>query len=169
MSGRLLSFKEYIGGANNVQVIELFPRSQKAFTYDFGEDVSGYTFTADYQSILLDTVTYDRVTGDPNFADTTVSGYFTNTANVSPSMIDTTQAAAGTIELTIPENRYTGNVLPNARSNVVMTVLSFQWTTDDSPVQQDLHRWAILERFDPQVGKVPGDPANEANFVSLTT
>lgn len=169
MSGRLLSFKEYIGGANNVQVIELFPRSQKAFTYDFGEDVSGYTFTADYQSILLDTVTYDRVTGDPNFADTTVSGYFTNTANVSPSMIDTTQAAAGTIELTIPENRYTGNVLPNARSNVVMTVLSFQWTTDDSPVQQDLHRWAILERFDPQVGKVPGDPADEANFVSLTT
>ncbi len=31
MAGRLLSFKEYLGGADNVQVIELFPRSQKHF------------------------------------------------------------------------------------------------------------------------------------------
>jgi len=167
MSGRLLSFKEYIGSANNVQVIELFPRSQKTFTYNFGSDVSGYTFSADYQSLLLSDVTYDRVTGDPNFADTTVSGYFTTTANVSPSNINNASAASGTVTLTIPENRYTGNILPNARANVVMTVLSFQWTTDDSPVQQDLHRWAIIERFDPQVGKVPGDPADEASFVAL--
>jgi hypothetical protein len=167
MSGRLLDFKEYIGSANNVQVIELFPRSQKSFTYNFGSDVSGYTFSADYQSILLNTVTYDRVTGDPNFADSTVSGYFTNTANVSASFIDTTSAASGLVTLTIPADRYTGNILPNARTNVVMTVLSFQWTTDDSPVQQDMHRWAIIERFDPQVGKVPGDPADEANFVAL--
>jgi len=167
MSGRLLSFKEYIGSANNVQVIELFPRSQKTFTYNFGSDVSGYQFSADYQSLLLSDVTYDRVTGDPNFADTTVSGYFTNTANVSPSNINNASAASGTVTLTIPENRYTGNILPNARANVVMTVLSFQWTTDDSPVQQDLHRWAIIERFDPQVGKVPGDPADEASFVAL--
>ena len=167
MSGRLLDFKEYIGSANNVQVIELFPRSQKSFTYNFGSDVSGYTFSADYQSILLNTVSYDRLTGDPNFADTTVSGYFTNTANVSPSMIDTSSAASGTVVLTIPKDRYTGNIFPSARANVVMTVLSFQWTTDDSPVQQDMHRWAIIERFDPQVGKVPGDPADEANFVEL--
>lgn len=167
MSGRLLDFKEYIGSANNVQVIELFPRSQKSFTYNFGSDVSGYTFSADYQSILLNTVTYDRVTGDPNFADSTVSGYFTNTANVSSSFIDTTSAASGLVTLTIPADRYTGNILPNARTNVVMTVLSFQWTTDDSPVQQDMHRWAIIERFDPQVGKVPGDPADEASFVAL--
>ena len=167
MSGRLLDFKEYIGSANNVQVIELFPRSQKSFTYNFGSDVSGYTFTADYQSILLNTVSYDRLTGDPNFADTTVSGYFTNTANVSPSMIDTSSAASGTVVLTIPKDRYTGNIFPSARANVVMTVLSFQWTTDDSPVQQDMHRWAIIERFDPQVGKVPGDPADEASFVAL--
>ena len=167
MSGRLLDFKEYIGSANNVQVIELFPRSQKSFTYNFGSDVSGYTFSADYQSILLNTVTYDRVTGDPNFADSTVSGYFTNTANVSGSFIDTTSAASGLVTLTIPADRYTGNIFPSARANVVMTVLSFQWTTDDSPVQQDMHRWAIIERFDPQVGKVPGDPADEANFVAL--
>lgn len=168
MAGRLLSFKEYIGGADNVQVIEMFPNDQKTFTYNFDADVSGYTFSADYQSIVLDTVTYDRVTGDPNFADTTVSGYFTNTANVSGSYIDTTSAVTGLVNFTIPENRYTGNVTPDARANVVATVLSFQWQTDDTPAQKQRHRWLILERFDPQIGKVPtGNISAEPGFVSL--
>jgi len=168
MSGRFLDFKSYLGGASNVLFLEAFPRTQKTFSYNFNNaDVSGYTFSADYQSLLLNTVTYDRITGDPNFADTTVSGYFTNTANVSPSNINNASAASGLVELTIPANRYTGNILPNARDKVVMTVLSFQWTTDDSPVQQDMHRWAIIERYDPQVGKNPGDPSLDPTFVSF--
>jgi len=169
MAGRLLSFRDYIGGADNVQVIEMFPGDQKSFTYDFNADVSGYTFTADFQSIVLDTVTYDRVTGDPNFADTTVSGYFTNTANISPgTYINNAAASSGEVVFTIPENRYTGNVTPDARANVVATVLSFQWETDDSPVQKERHRWLILERFDPTVGKVPtSNISAEPGFVSL--
>jgi hypothetical protein len=167
MSGRLLSFKDYIGGADNVFVVEMFPSDQKKYTYAFGDDVSSYTFTADYQSLLLDSVTYDRVTGDPNFTDTNVTGYFTNTANVSGSYIDTSGAVGGAITLTIPENRYTGNIIPNARTNVVATVLSFQWATNETPPEKSRHRYCILERFDPQVGKVPGDPSSESNFVSL--
>ena len=172
MSGRLLSFKEYLGGANNVQVLEVFPRTQKTYNYDFGIDVSGYTFTADYQSILLDTVTYDRVTGDPNLADTTVAGYFLNTANVSGSYIDTALASAGTVKLTIPANRYTGNIIPNARTDVVATVVSFQWETDDTPnPQHDMHRWVLFERWDPQVGENPGSPrentGSQPAFVAL--
>ena len=167
MAGRLLEFKEYLGGADNVQVIEMFPDDQKSFQYDFGSDVSGYTFTADYQSLLLSSVTYDRVTGDPNFADTTVTGYFTNYTSVGSGNINTSQANAGLVTLTIPEDRYTGNVLPNARSNVVCTVFSFEWQTDDTPAQKQRHRWAILERFDPMAGKNPGDPADESNFVAL--
>ncbi len=169
MAGRLLSFKDYIGGADNVQVLEMFPGDQKSFTYDFGSDVSGYTFTADYQSLVLDSVTYDRVTGDPNFAETTVNGYFTNTANVSGSFINNTAASSGTVVFTIPQNRYTGNVTPDARSNVVCTVMSFQWETDDTPVQHQRHRWLIMERFDPTVGKVPtSNISAEPGFVSLT-
>ena len=84
MAGRLLSFSQYLGGADNVKVLELFPGDQKSFTYQYGtDDVSGYTFTADYQSILLSSLAYDRITGDPNFTDTTVNGYFTNAANVN--------------------------------------------------------------------------------------
>ena len=168
MSGRLLDFKQYLGGADNVQFIEMFPDDQKTFSYNFGQDVSGYEFTADYQSLLLDTVTYDRVTGNPNLADTTVSGYFTNTANITAgTYINNASAVSGVVEFTIPQNRYTGNVLPNARANVVCTVVSFQWQTDDTPIQTQRHRWAILERFDPKVGKVPGDPGDEATFVAL--
>jgi len=169
MSGRLLSFSQYLGGADNVKVEEMFPDDQKTYTYNFSNsDVSGYTFTADYQSLLLDTVTYNNITGEPNFTDATVTGYFTNTANVSGSNIDDTSASSGLVALTIPSDRYTGNVLPNARANVVCTVLSFQWQTDDTPPQKQRHRYAILERFDPKVGKVPGNPASESNFVALT-
>lgn len=168
MSGRLLSFRDYIGGADNVQVIEMFPTDQQTFTYNFDGDVSGYTFTADYQSLLISTVTYDRVTGDPNFADSTISGYFTNFASIDANTyINTASAGTGIVNFTIPSQRYTGNVIPDARTNVVATVCSFEWQTDDTPPQNRRHRWLILERFDPQSGKNPGDPTNEANFVAL--
>lgn len=167
MSGRLLDFSQYIGGADNVKVIEMFPSDQKTFVYDFTIDVSGYTFTADYQSILLDTVTYDRTTGLPNFAESSVIGYFNNTANVSSSLIGTTSANTGIVALTVPSDRYTGNVIPSARENVVATVLSFEWETDSVPVQRDRHRWCILERFDPKIGKVPGNPELEPTYVPI--
>jgi len=155
----LLSFQNYIGGSD-VQVIELFPRSQKAFTYNFGSNVSLYSFSADYQTIVLDQITYDRVSGDPNFTDTNVIGYFANVGVVSSGNISNAEASSGLVTLTIPENRYTGNITPNARTNVVMTVLSFQWETDDTPVpQKDMHRWAIIERW--EAGVSTGDPTQE--------
>lgn len=172
MSGRLLDFSQYLGGADEVKVIEMFPGDRKAFVYNFATDVSSYTFSGDYQTILLDTVTYDRITGLPNLSDTNVVGYFTNTANLTVGSgnfdISNTSAATGVVKLTIPANRYTGNVIPNARSLVPCTVLSFQWQDNSTPAQIQRHRYAILERFDPQVGKVPGDPRNEANFVTLS-
>lgn len=171
MSGRLLDFSQFLGGADNVKVIEMFPRDRKAFTYNFGENVSSFTFSGDYQTILLDQVTYDRTTGLPNFTDTRVIGYFENTANLTVGTgnvdIDTTNAATGFVKLTMPANRYTGNVIPNARVNVPCTVLSFEWATGSTPPQATRHRYAILERFDPQVGKNPGDPAAESNYVPL--
>lgn len=166
MSGRLLDFKQYLGGADNVQVIEMFPKQQKKFQYNYGSNVSTYTFTADKQTLVLDTVSYDRVTGDPNFADTNVIGYFDNTANIAAATyIDTTQANTGIVTFTIPENRYTGTILPNARENVVMTVVGFEWQTAASPPLKELHRWAIIERWEP--GVTIGDPTLDSNFVKL--
>lgn len=166
MSGRLLDFSQYLGGADNVKVIELFPRSQKTYTYNFNANVTSWTFTSDYQTILLDQVTYDRVTGLPNFTDTIVLGYFTGVSNVSANMISVSNATTGTVNLTIPASRYSGKIYPNARQYVVMTVLSMQWDTNSTPPQKDMHRWAIIERWEP--GVTPGDPRTEATYTVLT-
>ena len=165
MSGRLLEFKSYIGGADNVQVIEMFPSSQKSYNYSFGDsNISSYSWKLDYQSILLDSVTYQRNNGQPNFTDTKVTGYFNNLTTITEpnANINVTDAATGNVIITIPDDRYTGKLLPNARSNVVMTVFSVQWTNNAvTPPTTDLHRWAIIERWEPEV--TVGDPATETS------
>jgi hypothetical protein len=166
MSSRLLDFSNYISGSDNVQVINLFPRSQKTFTYDFGGDVSLYTFTADQQSLVIDNIAYDRATGLPNFADSTITGYMNTVTSIDPATyIDETQAATGVINFTIPSDRYTGPLLPNARKSPVMTVVSFEWQSNATPPVKDSHRWAIIETWEP--GVTVGDPTVSANYVPI--
>jgi len=165
MSGRVLDFKSYIGGADNVIIEEMFPSTQKTFTYDYGADVSSYTFEADYQTIVVDQLTYSTQTGEPNFTTSTVVGYFAN-AEIGAANIVTTDAATGRINFTIPKNRYTGNIIPDARANVAITVVGFSWTnTGVTPNTTDGHRWAIIERYEPDV--TPGNPRDEAGFITL--
>jgi hypothetical protein len=163
MSG-VLSFQQYLGGPDSVIVLEMFPKSQKTFSFNFGTDVSEYTFTSDYQTIVLDTIAYDRNTGNVNFNNTKVIGYFDNTTEPEDN-IDTADASSGVVRFTIPEQRYTGTILPNARQNVVMTVISFEWATAETPPQKELNRFAIIERWEP--GVEPGDPVLETGFISL--
>jgi hypothetical protein len=165
MSNRLLDFADYIGGPDTI-VIEMFPRMQRKYTYNFNTNISAYQFSADYQSLVLSEVAYDRVTGDPSFTSTTILGSFPTVSNVSNSLISVTNAAAGLVELTIPENRYTGNIIPNAREKVVGTVLTFQWnTTSATTASKDAHRFLILERYEP--GVPIGDPTTSGSFTPL--
>lgn len=163
MSGRLLDFKSYIGGADNVLTVEMFPSTQKTYSYDYGSDVSTYTFEADYQTLVLDTVAYDRATGDPNFTGTNITGFFAN-AEIAGGYIDTSQAASGSVRFTIPAQRYTGSIIPSARENVPATVVSFKWTDPGTSVTNS-HRYLILERWEPDVA--PGDPTLDAAFTKL--
>ncbi len=165
MSGRILDFKSYIGGADNVITQEMTPSTQKTFNYDYGQSVSAYTFAADMQTIVVDTLAYDRVTGDPNFADSSVVGYFAN-AEIGSGNIGTGQASSGIISLTIPSDRYTGPITPDARTNVAITVAAFKWTDGAaSPTTTDSHRWAIIERYEPDVS--PGNPRLVSGFTPL--
>lgn len=167
MSGRILDFKSYIGGADNVVVQEMTPSTQKTFNYDFGQSVSSYNFAADMQTIVVDTLAYDRITGDPNFANSNVLGSFAN-SEISSGNIVTTNAANGTIKFTIPANRYQGNIVPDARANVPITVVSFRWTdTSVTPNTTEQHRFAILERFEPDV--TIGNPTLGAGFTAIPT
>ena len=170
--GRLLDFSQYLGGPDDVEVIEMFPRQQKKFQYNFGSNVSTYTFSADKQTLVLDTVSYDRDTGNINFTDTNVIGYFdnlgnigTSNANVSSTFIDRSQSSTGIVTFTIPENRYTGTIMPNARENVVLSVIGFEWQDASVPPRKELHRWAIVERWEP--GVTIGDPTLDSSFVKL--
>ena len=165
MTTRLLEFADYIGGPDTI-VIEMFPRMQRKYTYNFNTNISAYQFSADYQSLVLSEITYDRVTGDPSFTTTTILGSFPTVGNVSNTLISVSNASVGTVELTIPENRYTGNIIPDARTKVVGTVLTFQWATSSaSTAAKDAHRFLILERYEPQVPI--GDPTLGATFIPL--
>lgn len=167
MSGRLLSFSNYVGGADNVQVIELFPSSQQTFTYNFNTSISGYTFTADYQTIIIDSMTYSTTDGQPNFTSSAVTGSYAN-AEIANANIVVTDVSAGTVNFTIPKNRYTGNIIPDARANVPITVVSFRWTnTGVTPPTTDSHRWAVIERYEPDV--VIGDPTLGAGYTVIPT
>ena len=165
MSGRLLSFSQYLQGGDNVKVEEMFPSTQQTFTYDYGTNVSGYTFEADMQSIVIDQMTYNTNDGQPNFTTSSVIGYFAN-AEIGAANIVTTGAASGTIDFTIPAQRYTGPIVPDARENVVITVVSFRWTNGGAtPTTTESHRWAIIERYEPDVQI--GNPTLSSTFIPL--
>ena len=172
MSGRLLSFSQYLGGADNVKVVEMFPSTQRTFLYSFGLDASNYTFEVDYQTIVVDTLTYDRTTGDPNFSESNVVGYFANVTEVANTYIDTSDLSAGNVTITIPSDRYTGKITPDARSNVAITVVGVAWTDTGALPQPttNLHRWAIIERWEPDVplGNPQEETSAQGGFVSLT-
>lgn len=167
MSGRLLSFKNYVGGSDNVQVIELFPSSQQTFTYNYNTNISSYTFTADFQTIVIDTMTYNASDGQPNFTTSAVLGSYAN-AEIGNANIVVTNATSGLVNFTIPKNRYTGNIVPDARTNVPITVVSFKWTDGGvTPNTTDSHRWAVIERFEPDV--TIGNPTLGAGFTAIPT
>ena len=168
MSGRLLSFKNYIGGADNVQVIEKFPSEQKTFTYNYGVDISNYSFELDSQTIVVDTLTYNTNDGQPNFTTSNVIGYFAN-VDVGAANVSNRNNVAGTVNITMPSNLYNGNVLmPDARTNVPITVFSVSWTdTNTTPSTTESHRWAVLERYKPG-DKAIGNILADTSFVSLT-
>jgi len=167
MSGRVLDFKSYVGGMDNVIVEEMVPSKQKTFRYDYGVDITNYSFELSAQTIVIDTIAYDRVTGDPNFTDSTVLGSFAN-VDFGAGNINVVSAANGTVDITIPAQRYTGNIIPDARTNVPVTVVSVKWTDSTiTPTQTDSHRWAILERYEPDV--TIGNPTLDAGFTAIPT
>ena len=173
MSGRLLTFSQYLGGADNVKVIEMFPTTSKTFKYEFGSDVSGWTFTTHYQTLLLDKLTYDRITGEPNFTDTNIMGYWPERTDLGGSSdITINNVSAGEVFLNIAPSRYTGQLFPNARENVVLTVVSLTWNMTSSepgaPGTTESHRWGIIERYLPG-NPIPGDPALDALYIPYGT
>lgn len=179
-SGRVLDAKQFLGGSDNVLNIELLPEQTRSFEYAFNTNVTAYTFSAEYSSVLVDTLTYSVADGSPNYSSSAVLGYFANidgagnsVGTVASDHIDDSDAINGNIVFTIPKDRYAngGFITPSARTNVVLTILEFKWTnTGSTPNTVDSHRFTIVERYSPD--RTPGDPtsaSNPADFESIVT
>lgn len=157
MSGRVLSFKQYLGGADNVLMSEVTPSMQKTYQYDYPSNTSTYTFNVESQTVIVDTLTYDRTTGEPNFTDSTVVGVFANTTVDVATYVSYQNNAEGIVNVTIPANLYTGPIEPDARANVPINVVTVRWSdSSQSPPLIEQHRHAQIQRYEP--GVTVGNP-----------
>lgn len=168
----ILNFQQYIGGPDSVQVENIFPSNQKTLVYTFKDDagdpldINGWTFSADYQTIVIDEIAFNRNTNKPNFANSTVVGSFAKVevgGGLAPTIIS---AGAGTVKVNIPAAMYTGPIIPDARKNVPITVFSLTWSDASSPAQINSHRWALVNCWEPDV--TIGDPTLAAGYTALT-
>jgi hypothetical protein len=162
----VLNFANYIGGADNVQIEQIFPSTQRTMTYNFGQNITGWNFDLDAQTIVVDTMSFDRNTGEPNFATSTVIGVFTATQVTTSTNVNVINASSGTVAITFPGNLYTGPVLPDARKNVPITVVGVTWSTGALLPQVNTHRWAFIQSWEPGVNA--GDPTLATGYFSIT-
>jgi len=165
MSG-VLSFSDFLGGPDNIQAEAIFPSSKRTYAYNFNQNITGWTWGLDAQTLIVNPVTYDR-NGVPNFSSSLVIGYFAKQElAVDSTTINVINAAAGTVNITIPANLYTGAIIPDARKNVPITIVGVTWTTNTSPTQVNSHRWAFIQSWEPDVDV--GNPILSAGFTALT-
>lgn len=163
----VLTFSQYLGGPDNINIEQIFPSTQRTLNYNFGRNITGWTFTIDRQTIVVDSIAFDRNTGAPNFGSSTVIGYFPSAVISSATYVNVTNANSGLVNITIPTNMYAGAILPDARKNVPITIVGVTWQDTASPPQINTHRWAFIQCW--ESGVTPGDPTLEGSFIAIPT
>jgi hypothetical protein len=164
----VLSFSDYLGGPDNVQLEQVFPGDRKILQYDFPNSITNWTFKVEAQTIVVNPLTFDR-DGTPNFSTSNVVGYFAkqqiaDTAISTSTYVQVISAAAG---ITIPADLYQGKILPDARQNVPITVVTVTWTGvadvgTFTPAPITSHRWAFMQCWNSNV--TAGDPTLEDTY-----
>lgn len=170
MGSGVLDFQQYVGGADQIKCEQWFPSNRRTLIYNFQQNITGWTFAARFQTLVVDQVAFNRYTGQPNFANSTITGSFGEQDMVTfaggsyvPTVLD---ATAGTVRVYHPTNMYTGPIIPDARKNVPITVVTFQWTDVNSPVANiNQHRFALVNAWEPGID--PGDPTLLTSYIPL--
>lgn len=166
MAGGVLLFSDYLSGPDNLQLEQVFPSTQRTLQYNFGVDITGWTIHADYQTLVVNPISFSR-DGEPNFSSSEIIGYFTGGVISTSTYITTVNAATGRVNITIPKNLYTGPILPDARQNVPVMIVGVSWTDAGVPVPQtNTHRWAFLQCYEP--GVAPTDPTAAAGYTAIS-
>lgn len=161
----ILTVAQWLGGPDEVKVESTFPSSSRTYAYNFAQDITGWTFKLDYQVVVVDSIAYDRNTGSPNFAASQVIGYFPYGTVTTSTNIQVMLAGSGIVNVTHPANLYTGPILPDARANTPIQVMSFTWTDDQTPAAVNTHRIAKILAWEPQVPV--GNPTSGAGYTTL--
>lgn len=162
----VLTIGQFLGGPDEIPVEQVFPSSQKTLIYDFNRDITGWTIEADYQTLIVDTIKFNRFTGEPNFSGSQVIGSFPKqeiTGALAPQIID---AATGRVYVHIPANMYPGPIIPDARRNVPIVIVGVTWNDNQTPVQRRTHRWAFIQNYEPDV--TIGDPTAAVGYVAFS-
>jgi hypothetical protein len=165
MAGGVLLFSDYLSGPDNLQLEQVFPSTQRTLQYNFGVNVTGWTFHADYQTLVVNPITFSR-DGEPNFSTSEVIGYFSGGVISTSSYIQVITTSTGRVNITIPKSLYTGPILPDARQNVPVLIVGVTWTDAGTPAQVNTHRWAFLQCYEP--GVAPTDPTAAAGYTAIT-
>lgn len=166
MANGVLTFDQYIGGPDQVIIEQAFPSTQRSVVYNFDRDITGWTFSADYQTIVVDTISFNRYTGAPNFANTNVIGSFAKVDIApGPNAPVIINATTGTVKVTFPAEMYTGPIIPDARKNVPIVVFGFTWNIASTPTQILTNRWAFIQCYEPDV--TIGDPTQASGYTPL--
>jgi len=161
----VLSFSDWLGGPDNIQAESVFPSTQRTYNYNFNTDISDWTFAMDYQTVVVNPVTYDR-NGVANFTASQVIGYFPADTITTTGLVNVINATSGTVNITIPGDLYTGAIIPDARKNVPITIVTITWTTGDTPTQTNSHRWAFIMCY--EAGVDIGNPILSSGYTALT-
>ena len=161
----VLTFNQWLGGPDDVKVDSEFPSTTKTLAYNFGTNVTGWEFKLDYQTVVVDTISYDR-DGTPNFSGSKVLGSFPYGIVSTATYINVVSEATGLVNVTHPANLYTGPIIPDARQNNPMLIMGFTWTDNQTPKQTNTHRIAKIMAWEPQV--TVGDPTTATNYTPLT-
>lgn len=166
----VLNFSAYIGGPDNIQIKQIFPSTQQTYQYNFNQNITGWTWAMDHQTLIVDPVTFDRNTGEPNFATSQVIGYFPKVdLTIDTTIINVVNATTGLVNITIPGNLYTGPLLPDARSKVPVTIVGITWTTPATtnlPITVNTHRWGLIQCFEPDV--TIGSPTSSVSYTAIS-
>lgn len=153
----VLTLGQWLGGPDNLICESEFPSTQKTYSYNFNQNITGWTFKVDYQTVVVDTIAYTR-DGQPNFADSKVIGYFPSGVVNTGTYINVLSTAQGLVNVTHPGSLYPeeNGILPDSRQNVPLLVVSFAWTDNSSPKVTNIHRIAKILAWEP--GVLPKDP-----------
>jgi hypothetical protein len=119
----------------------------------------------DFQTVVVDTIAYDRNTGAPNFANSKIIGTFPSGNITTATYVRVVSTSSGTVAVTFPGGLYTGPIIPDARSHNPITVIGVTWTDDNVPAQINTHRWAFIQSWEP--GVTPADPVLANNYTSI--